>query len=54
MACISKQKSGKEKVRVIVDMRRSGINGQMRVEERVVLPRITDVAASLHELFKIC
>ena len=52
MACIIKQKSGKEKVRVIVDMRRSGINGQMRVEERVVLPRITDVAASLHELLR--
>ena len=52
MACIIKQKSGKEKVRVIVDMRRSGINGQMKVEERVVLPRVTDAATSLHELLK--
>ena len=52
MACIVKQKGGKEKVRIIVDMRRSGINGWMKFFERVVLPRISDCAMSLHELLK--
>lgn len=53
LACIVKEKDGKEKVRLIVDMRRSGINGQMKLFERTVLPRLHDVAASVQELFKI-
>ena len=52
LACIVKVKDGKEKVRLVVDMRRSGINGQMVLLERVVLPRIPDVAASCRELLK--
>ena len=39
-------------MRLIVDMRRSGVNGKMRVFERVVLPRISDVADCLKELLK--
>lgn len=52
LACIVKVKDGKEKVRLVVGMRRSGINGQMVLLERVVLPRIPDVAASCRELLK--
>lgn len=47
-----KQKAGEEKVRVIVDMRRSGISGWMTFKERVVLPRISDCACALHERLK--
>ena len=52
MACIVKMKQGREKVRIIVDMRRSGVNGRMSVHERVVLPRVSDVAKCLGELLK--
>ncbi|CAL1136058.1 unnamed protein product [Cladocopium goreaui] len=52
LACIIKNKEGKEKVRLVVDMRRSGINGTMTLLERVVLPRIPDVAKSCDELLK--
>lgn len=52
MACIVKMKGGQEKVRIVVDMRRSGINGRMVLLERVVLPRVSDVAMSVHELLK--
>ena len=34
-------------------MRRSGANGRMQVLERVILPRIFDVARSMQELAKI-
>ncbi|CAJ1365705.1 unnamed protein product [Effrenium voratum] len=54
MACIVKQKpSGGEKVRLVVDTRRSGVNGMMKVRERVVLPRITDVAAAWENLLRL-
>ena len=51
LACIIKQKEGAEKVRLVVDMRRSGINGLMMLRERVILPRVSDVAESVHALF---
>ena len=51
LACIIKIKDGKEKVRLVVDMRRSGINGLMALRERVILPRVSDVAESVHALF---
>ena len=44
LACIVKVKDGKTKTRLIVDMRRSGINGQVALFERIVLPRVSDVA----------
>ena len=51
VACLIKTKEdGTEKVRLIIDSRRSGTNGKMTIRERVVLPRISDVAASLHRL----
>lgn len=53
MACIVKIKEGVEKVRLVVDMRRSGVNGLMKLYERVCLPRIYDVARSVDELFKL-
>lgn len=62
VACIIKQAHGREKVRLVVDMRRSAVNGLMDVRERVVLPRISDVAKgakalagySDHELEFLC
>ena len=50
IACIIKQSHGKEKVRLVVDMRRSSVNGLMTVKERVVLPRVSDVAKSVQAL----
>lgn len=53
MACIVKQKGDQEKVRIVVDMRMSGINGKMKLFERIVLPRVSDLACSVHELLKV-
>jgi hypothetical protein len=54
LACLVKIKDdGSEKIRLLVDMRRSGVNGMMTLLERVVLPRISDVASSLSELLKV-
>ena len=52
LACIEKEKDGKIKTRLIVDMRRSGVNGCMKLFERVCLPRVSDVACSARELLK--
>eukprot|EP00438_Fugacium_kawagutii_P036445 Skav213606 [mRNA] locus=scaffold1971:99628:100965:+ [translate_table: standard] len=52
LACILEVKDGKEKVRLVVDMRRSGINGRMTLLERIILPRVPDVAKSCEELLK--
>ena len=53
LGCIVKLRSdGTEKVRIIVDSRRSGVNGMMKIRERVVLPRITDVMASWKRLIE--
>ena len=51
LGCIVKMKDGKEKVRLIVDCRRSGINGLMALKQWVILPRVSDVAQSIHALF---
>ena len=51
LGCLVKQRDdGSEKVRIIVDSRRSGVNGLMTIRERVVLPRVTDVMASSRRL----
>ena len=50
VACIVKEAHGREKVRLVVDMRRSAVNGQMDVRERVVLPRVSDVAEGVRSL----
>ena len=52
LACIIKQRGDVEKVRLLVDMRRSGINGLMDLRERIVLPRISDVADSLRHIVR--
>ena len=44
LACITKPRAdGTEKVRLIIDMRRSGYNSCVRMSERLVLPRIKDL-----------
>ena len=53
LACLVKTTSTGKKVRLVVDMRRSGINGLMDLKERVVLPRITDLVASVQALLKL-
>ena len=52
LACVEKVKDGKLKARLIVDVRRSGVNGRMNLLERICLPRISDVAVAVHELLK--
>eukprot|EP00435_Cladocopium_sp_Y103_P000377 s3357_g1.t1 len=45
LGCIQKPKpGGGVKTRLVVDCRRSGINGLMVIRQRVVLPRVSDVA----------
>eukprot|EP00435_Cladocopium_sp_Y103_P039029 s2094_g10.t1 len=45
LGCIQKPKpGGGVKTRLVVDCRRSGINGLMIIRQRVVLPRVSDVA----------
>ena len=55
LACIAKVKeSGETKYRLVVDSRRSGVNGLMTVKERVILPKITDVVSGLHAIARKC
>ena len=43
MAALTKSREdGSVKLRLIVDMRRSRLNAHVRLEERIVLPRISD------------
>ena len=47
LGCIQKVKpDGSLKTRLVVDCRRSGINGLMCIRQRVVLPRVSEVASS--------
>ena len=51
LGCIQKPRpDGTTKTRLIVDMRRSGINGKMEIRQRVVLPRVTEVASAWRHL----
>ncbi|CAK9112875.1 unnamed protein product [Durusdinium trenchii] len=51
LACIIKAKpDGSEKVRLVVDSRRSGVNGLTKLHERVVLPRATDIGKTWKRL----
>jgi hypothetical protein len=45
-ASIKPRPDGTEKVRIIIDMLRSGINAFVRLSERIVLPRLRDVVAN--------
>lgn len=46
MAALVKSKNGATKVRLIHDLRRSGVNAMARVPERIVLPRLRDAIDS--------
>jgi hypothetical protein len=53
VALIVKEKvDGSMKTRLIVDMRRSGVNGGVVVTERIVLPRISDFTGSIIDLME--
>ena len=47
---IAKVKNGKRKIRLVHDLRRSGVNALIKVQERVVLPRVSDVAVDALDL----
>ena len=54
LACLVKTKeTGETKYRLVVDSRRSGVNGLMTVKERVILPKISDIAQSIQYLAKL-
>ena len=44
-AVVTPRKGGGVKLRLIIDMRRSGVNEHVRLHERIVLPRIQDLVA---------
>ena len=47
LGCIQKTRpDGSVKTRLVVDCRRSGVNGLMTIRQRVVLPRVSEVAGS--------
>ena len=46
------RKDGSKKIRLIVDMRRSGTNGRITLRERLVLPRMSDYAESVLDLLE--
>ena len=53
LACITKLKeSGELKHRLVVDCRRSGVNGLAQVRERVILPKVTDFVKSVQRILK--
>eukprot|EP00435_Cladocopium_sp_Y103_P048773 s2029_g14.t1 len=52
LALITKVKeSGERKLRLIIDLLRSGGNARARVPERITLPRIVDVVESLRSFY---
>ena len=46
IACIVSDKDGKQKVRLIRDLRRSAVNAGIHLQERLVLPRLSDVISA--------
>ena len=46
------KKDGSKKIRIIVDMLRSGTNGKIVVRERLVLPRMLDLAESIVDVLE--
>ena len=54
LACIVKQKeNGELKHRLVVDCRRSGVNGLSSVRERVILPKMTDFVKSVQHQLRV-
>ena len=54
IAVIVKMKKEGKKVRLVHDLRRSGINETIKVEERLVLPRLRDVIEDAMTLYEAC
>ena len=52
IACIVSSKDGKQKVRLIHDLRRSAVNARILLRERLVLPRICDVVVATLDLME--
>ena len=51
LACLVKTRpDGSEKVRLVVDLRRSGYNACVQLEERIVLPRLKDLVSDTLDL----
>ena len=50
IAVVAKEKQGKLKVRLVHDLRRSGVNDRVVVHERIVLPKATDVVVDALDL----
>ena len=51
LACIAKTKrGGSVKIRLVIDRRRSGVNGLTHVPRKVILPRVKDFAISVVDL----
>lgn len=46
------RKDGTKKIRIIVDMLRAGINGKIQIRERLVLPRLTDLAEGVVDIME--
>ena len=49
---VKERDDGTMKVRMIIDLRRSGGNGNVNLTERVVLPRLSDLTASIVDLME--
>ena len=45
------RRDGSKKIRIIVDMLRNGVNGMIRLRERIVLPRVSDVVEGTLDLW---
>ena len=53
MAALAKLRpDGSTKLRLIIDMLRSGVNAHARVHERIVLPRVSDLLADTLDLLR--
>ena len=52
IACIVSDKDGKQKVRLIHDLRRSAANARNHLQERLVLPRLSDVISATLDLME--
>ena len=46
IACIVSDKDGKQKVRLTHDLRRSAVNARVFLQERLVLPRVSDIISA--------
>ncbi|CAK0806281.1 unnamed protein product, partial [Prorocentrum cordatum] len=53
LACIVEdRKGGAKKARIIIDLRRSGVNRRVQVDERIVLPRPKDILSNAMHLLR--